>query len=278
MRLRRWLCFASISLASASAWAGPIADEGLIRADLALAIPGLPPLNLIRNPYGAHFYADSRRTLHPGSAFATGLCVGNVSGCYPTSGLPVPITRVLFELGDNGGLDFVDNDTVVSPCCVSGAGITGSIRYRAKIGKTPSFTLVRVPLNLGAPGTRISPTTPSPSLVASYIGDSWHLAPVTATGLTRDFAPLSDVMATGGVSVTGGGAQVVNLVSLARVRTRGLMNGTEVVSARLTLRYDADATPPTDLWFCPEPGGLTLLGAAAGVAIAGRNLRRRTHL
>jgi hypothetical protein len=281
--MRRW-----IRLLAAACFALPAAgiaqDSGLYRAELEIGLQSLPfavgvPLRfdvpaegaLLETPAGRHY------TFHPGSVFATQRCYGGVfSGCTPAAPFAAPVTRVFVEIGANAGLDFWHGDPTISPCCASGAGITGSVRYRAKIGKAPSFTVLRVPLALGAPVTLRSSTHPSPSLVITYLGDAWHLGPVTLTGLTSDRAPLPDVMATGGISARPGGLLAVNLVSLARVRTRGLYDSNTALPARLTLVYGVDGMPlPGQLWFCPEPGGMTLLGAAAGVALVGRRRSRR---
>jgi len=90
----------------------------------------------------------SQFTLDAGSAFATQrtLVAGDLTDGGGVLPLTRPITRVLLELGSNGQL--VGN--LATPSVTPATGITGRLRLRAKIGKAPAFTLVRMPHSVGA--------------------------------------------------------------------------------------------------------------------------------
>lgn len=103
--------------------------------------------------------------------------------------------------------------------------------------------------------------------MAEQFGDAWHLGPITQTGLTEAHVGAPNVRATGGVSVTPAGRTQVTLVSLSRLRARGLVNFTTANLARLTLVY------------APEPSVVALLagGAAALAWIGWRRQRAARH-
>ena len=205
-------------------------------------------------------------TLNAGAAFATVFCIGNPGNvsCAPNNG-PVPfappVTRLAVNFTNNGPLAGTTMDgTITAP-----SGIMGSVKVMAKIGKTPAFTLLPIAVNAGAGGTLITPPTAvtTATLRVFLFGDVWHLGAVTQTALTNMLTQmLPDVMATGAVNVTSMGNTHVNLVSLGRVKIRGLANSETSSPTFLRLVYAPSV---------PEPGTLMLLGAGvAGLALIGR--------
>lgn len=238
---------------------------------LGTGITGTPTGTLVGNTF----------KLDAGNAFAIAFCINQpgATTCptgvgpngLPASAIPAPINYVNNPGGPfaapvvglnvtftmNGPLTGTTMDaTITAP-----SGIMGLARVMAKIGKAPSFTLIPVPVNAGAGSNFTYPnlTSPSPSLRVFIAGDVWHIGVVTQTGLTDMFVAIADVMATGNVSVTSMLNTHVNLVSLGRLKIRGLAN--------------SDTSAPTFLRmvFAPEPGTLMLLGAGiAGLALIGR--------
>jgi len=205
-------------------------------------------------------------TLDAGNAFAIAFCIGNPGNpaCInaPAPFAP-PVTRLNVTFTMNGPLV----GTLADPSITAPSGIMGQVLVKAKIGKAPAFTLVPVLINAGAGGNVTTPPTTTPATLRVFLlGDVWHIGAVTQTALTDMFAALPDVMATGAVSVTGGGNTVVNLVSLGRTKIRGLANSDTSSPTFLRLVY-----APT----VPEPGTLALLGAGvAGLALIGRRKLR----
>ncbi|HEU4430864.1 MAG TPA: PEP-CTERM sorting domain-containing protein [Myxococcota bacterium] len=221
-------------------------------------------------------------TLDAGSAFATDFCIVNPGATSCPTGFttapPVPTGPVVDNPGGpfaapvvglnvtftmNGAIAGTLGQGDISPA----SGVMGLVRVMAKFGKVaPSFTLIPVPVNAGVGATVTLPdpaTSPSPSLQVQIRSDVWHIGAVTQTGLTSDFTAIPDVMATGSVNVTAGGNTVVNLVSLGRLRVRGLANSETSSPTFLRLEYAADGVP--------EPGTLALLGAGvAGLVMIGR--------
>ena len=109
-------------------------------------------------------------------------------------------------------------------------------------------------------------TSPSANLRVFLAGDVWHIGAVTQTGLTNAFAAIPDVMATGSVFVTSMGNTHVNLVSLGRIKIRGLQNNDTSSPAFMRMVFAPSV---------PEPGTLMLLGAGvAGLALIGRRKMR----
>ncbi|HEU4427113.1 MAG TPA: PEP-CTERM sorting domain-containing protein [Myxococcota bacterium] len=233
------------------------------------------------SPTGTLNTSTGAFTLDPGSAFAIAFCIVNPGATSCPTGFttapPVPTGPVIPNPGGpfaapvvglnvtftmNGGISGTTGQADISPA----SGLMGLVRVMAKFGKVaPSFTLIPVPVNAGIGGTVTLPnptTSPSPSLQVQIRSDVWHLGAVTQTGLTSNFLAIPDVMATGGVSVTGGGNTIINLVSLGRLRIRGLAN--------------SDTSSPTFLRLVyPEPGTLALVGTGAlGLALIGRRKLR----
>ncbi|HEU4431027.1 MAG TPA: hypothetical protein VFT98_19870 [Myxococcota bacterium] len=195
-------------------------------------------------------------TLDPGSWFATTFCVGQAAGCAPRSRpFVAPVTRLELTFGRNGALAGTLGQASVVPGGASPDGIHGHARVLAKIGKSPSFTVLVVPINSGSGLTSVTPTSPTPSnnLTVTIENDVWHLGVVTQTGLTLGGFPLSDQRATGSVFVTAGGNTIVNLVNLSRIRLRGL--ALETFTSPTSLR----------LIYAPEPALMALLTAGAFV-------------
>jgi hypothetical protein len=233
---------------------------------LALGTPtgGTPTGTLVGNTF----------TLDAGSAFAIAFCIVNpgASSC-PSGSLPgaagpaipnpggpfaAPVVGLNVTFTMNGAITGTTAQANITPA----SGIMGLVRVMAKIGKAPSFTLIPIVVNAGTGDDLTTPTYAGASLYVYIDGDSWHLGQVTQTGLTSDFLAIPDVMATGGVSVTGGGNTVVNLVSLGRRKIRGLANSETAAPTVLRLVY-------------PEPGTLALLGTGAlGLALIGRRKLR----
>jgi hypothetical protein len=226
-------------------------------------------------------------TLDAGSAFQVAFCLvnpgataclANPLGQTPAMAIPLPATsmggnplvapvaniNVTFTM--NGPLVGTLGDATIS----TPSGIKGLVRVLGKIGKAPAFTVLPIPVNAGAGGNLTIPnpaTSPTPTLSVRIAGDVWHIGVLTQTAQTVDFLPVPDVMATGSVNVTSMGNTIVNLVSLGRLKVRGL-------------GADSDQSSPTFLRLVyapsvPEPGTLMLLGAGvAGLALIGRRKLR----
>jgi len=207
-------------------------------------------------------------SLDAGSWFATSFCIGAAAGCVPRSRpFTPPVNRLELTFGPNGALIGTLGQASVLPTGTPPNGIRGSAKVIGKIGKSPSFTVLVVPINSGSELTTTTPATPTPSndLTVRVENDAWHLGPGTESGLTLQGFTRPDVMATGSVFVTANGDTVVNLVNLARIRLRGLTR--ETFAARTFLQ----------LIYAPEPALTGLLGAAAlGLGIAGAKRRRRS--
>ena len=267
MRKLRLVALAGAMLLAATANAGQLLSatyfQTLQGVPLVLGTPtgGTPTGTLVGNTF----------TLDAGNAFAIAFCIGqpgNTAGCIPNPAGPfaAPVTRLNVTFTMNGPLV----GTTADPTITAPSGIMGLARVMAKIGKAPSFTLIPVPVNAGAGGNQTLPnptTSPSASLRVFIAGDVWHIGAVTQTAQTNMLTQmLPDVMATGSVNVTSMGNTVVNLVSLGRLRIRGLANSDTSSPSFLRLVY-----APT----VPEPGTLMLLGAGVtGLALIGRRKLR----
>lgn len=193
-------------------------------------------------------------SLDAGSWFATTFCVGQGAGCAPRSRPFVPpVTRLELTFGRNGALAGTLGQASVVPGGAPPDGIHGQARVLAKIGKSPSFTVLIVPINSGSGLTSMTPTNPTPSnnLTVTIENDVWHLDVVTQTGLTLGGVPQPDRRATGSVFVTAGGNTIVNLVNLSRIRLRGIALETFTSPTSLQLIY------------APEPVLTVLLAAGA---------------
>jgi hypothetical protein len=246
-----------LAIPNARAQAGPLLSAtldhtfrvGALAADvISVQVAAVNPSGLLR---GGEFSLDA------GSAFAG---TSTVPAPRPRT-LYNPVTRATIAFGRNGRLAGTLGAASVTPA----SGIAGYEHLRAKIGKAPAFTLLHLPHSVGAgAGVRVPPlTNTSSTLVASQFGDVWHLGAVTQTGLTSALAPIPDARATGGVSVTPAGNTHVALVSLSRIRVRGVVMFTGTTLARVTLVY------------APEPAaGWLLGGAAVGLASVGAARRR----
>lgn len=262
MRKLQFVALAAAMFVAATANAGALLSatyfQTLQGVPLVLGTPtgGTPTGTLVGNTF----------SLDAGNAFAIAFCIGqpgNTAGCFPNPAGPFapPVTRLNVTFTMNGPLTGTTQDaTITAP-----SGIMGLARVMAKIGKAPSFTLIPVPVNAGAGGNQTIPnptTSPAASLRVFLAGDVWHIGAVTQTNLTTMFGVLPDVMATGNVSVTAGGNTNVNLVSLGRLKIRGLANSDTSSPSFLRLVYAPSV---------PEPGTLMLLGAGvAGLALLGR--------
>jgi hypothetical protein len=242
---------------SARAQAGPLRSAtlehtfrvGALAADvISVQVAAINPSGLL---HGGEFSLDA------GSAFAG---TSTVPAPRPRTWYN-PVTRATIAFGRNGRLGGTLGAASVTPA----SGISGYERLRAKIGKSPAFTLLHLPQSVGAgANVRVPPSTiTSTTLVASQFGDVWHLGAVTQTGLTSAGRAIPDARAAGSVSVTPSGNTRVALVSLSRIRVRGLVTFTSTTLARLTLVY------------APEPAaGWLLTGAAVGLAGIGATGRR----
>ncbi len=188
------------------------------------------------------------------------------TGVMTVPPLVAPVFNIDITFTMNGPLVGTTNDpTITTP-----SGVMGLVRVIGKVGKAPAFTVLPIPVNAGAGGNLTIPnpaTSPSPSLSVRLLNDVWHIGTVTQTMLTNDFVAIPDATGMGNVSVTSMGNTHVNLVSLGRVRVRGLS-------------ADSDTSTPTFLRLVyapsvPEPGTLMLLGAGvAGLALIGRRKLR----
>ncbi|HEU4429738.1 MAG TPA: hypothetical protein VFT98_13335 [Myxococcota bacterium] len=240
-------------IAGSAALAGPLLSATYIQS----AYGG----TVVRPGVGATGSFDGTRfTLDPGSAFSGTGCIGFVAGCSPLVGTQFvpPISRLDFSFGANGAL----SGTIGQASIPVASGIHGTAFVRGRFAKM-TFTFLTIPLNVGATSVIMRPTTPSATtLVVTVFGDGWHLGQITATGNTVNFSARNDVMATGGVTVTAAGNTHLNLVSLTRVKVRGL-----------TANYLAFPTY-LQLTYAPEPAlaGMLCL-ASIGLAAAGRKRR-----
>jgi hypothetical protein len=205
-------------------------------------------------------------SLDAGSWFATSFCVGQGAGCAPRSRpFAPPVTRLELTLGANGAVVGTLGQASILPTGSPPAGIRGSARVLAKIGKSPSFTVLIVPINSGSGLTSATPQTPTPSnnLSVTIENDVWHLGRATQTGLTLGGSAQPDVAASGSVFVTAAGNTVVSLVNLSRIRLRGLTRETFTSPTYLQLVYAPE----------PQLGALLAIGAAALVKLGRRRMR-----
>ncbi len=265
MRKLRLAAVATAMFIAATANAGALLSATYIQTlqgvPLVLGTPtgGTPTGTLVGNTF----------TLDAGAAFAIQFCIGQPGNpaCIPNPAGPFapPVTRLAVTFTMNGPLV----GTTADPTITAPSGIMGIARVMAKIGKAPSFTLIPVLVNAGAGGNVTIPatsTSPSASLRVFLGGDVWHIGAVTQTAQTDMFVAQPDVMATGNVSVTSMGNTNVNLVSLGRLKIRGLANSDLSTPTFLRLVYAPSV---------PEPGTLMLLGAGvAGLAVIGRRKLR----
>jgi hypothetical protein len=251
-----------LAIASSAADAGPLLSATLEHSFLVSAELDAVSLRFTTTS-ASGTYSGGRFSLDAGSAFVRHISI--LPGDLTPNGtaiIPPPVTRAVIDFGANGALAGSIADASLAP---PSAGIGGRWRLDAKIGKAPSFTVFRLPLSVGVPITAHTPNTtlfPTPSLEVFGTGDVWHLGHISATGLTTRFLPRSDVHATGEVAITPSGGTQITLVSLSRVRVRGLVNLTGTNLARLTLLY------------APEPRGALLLGVTSAT-LACVGLRRR---
>jgi hypothetical protein len=270
MRKLKMVALGAVLVGASAASAGQLVSatytQTLQGVPLALGTPtgGVATGTLVGNSF----------TLDAGSAFATAFCIVNpgASSC-PSGSLPgasgpaipnpggpfaAPVIGLNVTFTMNGAINGTTAQANITPA----SGIMGLVRVMAKIGKAPSFTLIPINVNAGTGDDLTTPTYAGASLYVYIDGDTWHLGAVTQSGLTSDFSAIPDVMATGGVTVTGGGNTVVNLVSLGRLKIRGLANSETASPTFLRLVY-------------PEPGTLALLGTGAlGLALIGRRKLR----
>jgi len=263
MQKLKLLALGAMLFGAASANAGQLLSatytQILQGVPVSLGTPtgGVPTGTLVGNTF----------SLNAGNAFAASFCIGNPgnTACTPNPAGPFapPVTRISVSFTANGPL----TGTIADPTITATSGIMGNVLVKAKIGKAPSFTLLPIVVNAGAGGNAtIPPTSYTSATLRVYLGgDVWHLGPVTQTGLTTMFGTLPDVMATGGVVVTAMGNTEITLVSLGRLKIRGLANSDTSSPTYLKLTYAAT----------PEPGTLMLLGAGvAGLVLVGRRKLR----
>jgi len=259
MRKLKMLALGAVLVGASAANAGQ-----LLSATYSQTLQGVP-LTFSSTTATGTLTAGGQFSLDAGSWFATAFCIGQPgnAACIANPGGPfaAPVTRLVVTFSNNGPLTGTTMQGTIAPT----SGIMGLVRVMAKIGKAPAFTLLPIVVNAGAGGTVTIPdpaTSPTPTLLVQLKGDNWHIGQVTQVGLTDMFGAIADVMATGAVSVTGGGNTVVNLVSLGRVKIRGLANSDTSSPTFLKLTYAPSV---------PEPGTLALLGAGvAGLVLIGR--------
>jgi hypothetical protein len=276
VRVQKWIGVAVGMLLATSASAGQ-----LLSATYTQTIQGVDVVLTTTTATGS--LVGNQFSLDAGSWFATRFCIANfgatacpqaqtpmapiaptvvknVTSMFGTAmnGLfKLPVQGINLTFGGNGAVTGTTSQNTIAPA----AGITGIARVMAKIGIV--FTLVPVPINAGVAN---SPMLGGATLMVSVFGDEWHLAPVAQSALTSNFVAIPDVAANGSVSVTGGGNTVVNLVSLGRLKLRGLANSETSSPTFLRLVYAPSV---------PEPGTLALLGAGvAGLVMIGRRKLR----
>ena len=262
MRKLRFLSVAAVLCAAMSANA-----DALLSATYIQSIQGVPiALGTPLGGVSTGTLVGNTFSLNAGTGFALSLCIGNpgnLSCIQNAAPFAPPVTRISINFTANGPL----TGTTADPTITATSGIMGQVLVKAKIGKAPSFTLLPIIVNAGAGGNlTIPPTSYTSATLRVYLGgDVWHLGPVTQTGLTTMFGTLPDVMATGGVVVTAMGNTEITLVSLGRLKIRGLANSDTSSPTYLKLTYAAT----------PEPGTLMLLGAGvAGLVLVGRRKLR----
>ncbi len=187
------------------------------------------------------------------------------TGVMTVAPLVAPIANIDITFTMNGPIVATTADPNITPT----SGIMGLVRVIGKVGKSPAFTLIPIPVNAGAGGNLTTPnptTSPSPTLSVRVAADVWHIGTFTQTMLTSDFVALPDATGMGNVSVTSMGNTHVNLVSLGRTKVRGLANSDTSTPTYLRLVFAPSV---------PEPGTLMLLGAGvAGLALIGRRKLR----
>jgi hypothetical protein len=111
----------------------------------------------------------------------------------------------------------------------------------------------------------LQPSPAVPSFIVTVRENPWRIGATFQSGLTSNGAPRPVASASGRVSVTAGGNTAVNLVSLRRIRSRGLAVFTGARLRSLRLVYAA-----------PEPATLNLLAAgSAACLLVGLRARRR---
>jgi hypothetical protein len=262
MRKLQLLALAAAFVGAATANAGQ-----LLSATYTQTLQGVPIV--ISSTTATGTLVGNTFRLDAGSWFATNFCIGNPgnAACTPNPAGPFapPVTRLSVSFNSNGAVSGTTAQANITPA----TGIMGFVAVKAKIGKTPAFTLLPIVVNAGTGGTATIPdpaTSPSPTLLVQLRGDTWHIGQVTQTGLTTDFTALPDAVGTGAVVVTAGGNTEVTLVSLSRTKVRGLANSETSTPTYLKLVYAPSV---------PEPGTLMLLGAGvSGLVLIGRRKLR----
>lgn len=149
------------------------------------------------------------------------------------------------------------------------AGAGGTLPGGARAGMEAAITWFAGGKQLArnyAPNFMTHQMITSPGATLTLAVGRFTLGRASITGLTLNEAPnpsAATLTETGGYSVTAAGDVHVQLVSLGRIRVRGIETSNRALIARLTLV------------FVPEPAGPLLLGVAV-LALAGaqRRLRR----
>ena len=211
---------------SAAAAAAPLAS-----ATLSFQIGSLPPATFVG--IGATGTATSNlfATLDAGTSIS-----GAVTTTIPTSAFP-PLSQVRVAVTKNATLGF------------SGGSTPGAFTGVANLKFGGGFTLLNVPLKIGAPGT-IAVAAYGVNLTA--ISASWTVGATTLT-----LGPTTTAMATGFNGLTGGGFGTLVLVTPVKIITN--LGNPIAAFGVLMLNY------------VPEPGTLLLLGMGmASLAAIGR--------